>query len=154
MGCNEVAGKDPKRRKRGAFISLPKALLFSREYAALSNGAKVLLIDIAAQYKGYNNGALTAAWKPMRDRGWKSKRGLYRARDELLETGFLVITHYQRSTSRRPIYYAITWEGIDETKHTRDQRPSVVPTPMARAQRAPCARLSPTREWKPRKSRT
>jgi len=106
---------------------LPKRLLLSREYAALRNGARALLIDVAAQYNGYNNGALTAAWKPMQDRGWKSKRGLYRARDELLETGFLVITHYQRSTSRRPIYYAITWEGIDETKHTRDQRPSVVP---------------------------
>lgn len=47
------------------FVALPYSVLNSPLFVALSPYAVKLLIDVAAQYRGDNNGDLSIAWKLM-----------------------------------------------------------------------------------------
>ena len=81
-----------KKRKTsfvGGFLALPLAMLNCPKYRALSSSAVKLLIDIASQYNGKNNGDLSAAWKVMKPKGWRSEATLDRAKKELLEAQFI-----------------------------------------------------------------
>jgi hypothetical protein len=55
------------------FVALPYSVLNSPLFIALSSYAVKLLIDVAAQYRGDNNGDLCIAWKLMKPRGWRSE---------------------------------------------------------------------------------
>lgn len=96
-----------------------------RGYAALYNDflnwptvtrlpprAKGLLLDLAAQYHGNNNGDLTAAWSKMRKRGWRTERVMRAALKELLVAGVLIETRPSRkvASSTKPLcaLYACT----------------------------------------------
>ena len=108
-----------KRNTKVRYVGLPKHMIESDEFVALSPRAKALLIDVALQYNGFNNGALVASWAHMRDvRGWRSKAALSSSRKELVDTGFLVITHYQGRQKKLPTYFAITWRAVDDTEHS------------------------------------
>ncbi|WP_426176304.1 hypothetical protein [Massilia sp. TWR1-2-2] len=81
-----------KKRKDvivGAFLAVPLAVLNSPKYRALSGSAVKLLFDIASQYNGKNNGDLSAAWKIMKPKGWRSEGTLDRAKKELLAAEFI-----------------------------------------------------------------
>lgn len=104
-------GRNRRSRASEPFFSFPKSILNSSEYSALSAIAVKLLVDLAAQYNGRNNGDLCAAWKLMRLRGWKSHDTLYRAIKELESTGFLERT--RQGGRNRPNLYAISWLAID-----------------------------------------
>jgi hypothetical protein len=71
-----------------------------------------LLIDVAAQYRGTNNGDLSASFTLMKKRGWTSKDQLQKALTELLDRGFLILTRQGGRTM--PSLFALTWESIDE----------------------------------------
>ena len=59
------------RKESGRFTLLPHAVLNTDDYIGLSTKSKALLVDLAYQYNGKNNGDLTAAMAILRDRGWK-----------------------------------------------------------------------------------
>lgn len=110
--------RDAKRkRERGAFLALPVAVLNSQTYARLSPHAVKLLLDLGSQYRGDNNGDLSAPWKLMRPRGWRSEETLSKAKQELLQARFIV----EMRKGRRPnvcTLYALTWFNLDpSTKH-------------------------------------
>jgi hypothetical protein len=65
---------------------------------SLSFSAKALLIDVAMQYQGGNNGDLAVTWKLMRRRGWSSETTMHKAKAELLEKGLL----FETRKGRRP----------------------------------------------------
>ena len=101
--------RHPKRRHQEPFIGFPKHMVESNEFLALGPRSKSLLLDVAVQYNGFNNCAAVASWAQMRDfRGWKSKSALAKARKELVETGFLLITNYQGRYTKLATYFAIT----------------------------------------------
>lgn len=104
--------KTKGRRESGSFVALPHAVIGSDEWAALSAQAVKLLLDLYSQYKGKNNGDLTLAWSIMKPRGWKSKETLYRARDELMEAGWIICA--RQGGRHIPSLYAVTWQAIDE----------------------------------------
>ena len=113
--------RHPKRRNKERFVGLPKHMVESEEFVALCPRSKVLLLDVALQYNGFNNGALVASWAHMRDvRGWRSKAALSKSRKELVDTGFLLITDYQGKYTKLATYYAITWRSIDATNHSAE----------------------------------
>jgi len=91
---------------------MPHEILESEFYAALSSPAVKLLLDLGAQYRGTNNGALCAAWTVMGKRGWRSKGTLYRALRELQGKGFICKT--RQGGKHRASLYAITWRPIGE----------------------------------------
>ena len=80
------------KRDGGAFIKVPLAVLNSTAYLGLGAHARMLLFDLAAQYRGDNNGDLCAAWKVMRPRGWKSEDTVNRAKRALLASCLIVET--------------------------------------------------------------
>ena len=108
------------------FLALPHSLLDSNQYIALTRNAQALLVDIASQYKGNNNGDLSAEFSKMKKRGWHSKTSLFKARRELVDAGFLIVTRTRGRLSKLPTCYAITWRAIDATKNTVDVSPTRV----------------------------
>ncbi len=82
-----------QKRESGGFIALPFAVVRSPELAGLGPHAVKLLFDLLQQYNLRNNGDFSMSFeKGMRARGWKSKQTLNKARLELLESGFIVIS--------------------------------------------------------------
>jgi hypothetical protein len=99
------------RRESGSFLLLPHAVLNSANCIALSAYAKALLLDIAAQYKGSNNGDLAACWRLMQPRGWKSRDTLSRALRELIHFGLIDLA--RQGGLHRASLYALTWRAVD-----------------------------------------
>lgn len=103
--------KNKGRAVRGSFLLLPHAVINHPNYLALSIYARALLIEIASQYKGANNGDLTAAPKIMKARGW-SESTVGRKAQELLQAGFIQKT--RQGGRNKCNLYAITWQPIDD----------------------------------------
>lgn len=110
--------KHKGRATSGGFLALPHAVMDSPAFRGLSAHALKLLIDLAAQYRGANNGDLSAAWAVMRERGWKSRDTLAKALRELLEAGLIERTREGgrpgKGGNRVCALYALTWLAIDD----------------------------------------
>ena len=107
-------------RGRASFAKLagiPFSVLESANYGNLTAYGKALLLDIRAQYRGFNNGNLDATWSRLSKQNcWRSKQTVNHAIQELIYYGFIICvrrgkriggTHY-------PSLYALTWEPIDD----------------------------------------
>ena len=116
------------RRDNGAFFRMPVAVLDSDNYKALSFKSRALLLDMGAQYRGYNNGDLAAAWSMLRCRGWKSKDTLQRALRELLDAGMIELT--RQGGLHCCSLYAFTWLAIDECGGKLDVSATIVPSSL------------------------
>jgi len=83
------------------------------------------LVDLAAQYNGYNNGDLSATKKTMLDRGWNSGDQLNKAKREAEERGLIRVT--RQGGRNRCNLYALTWFAIDECRGKHDATPTSKP---------------------------
>lgn len=102
---------------------LPKAMLESAEYAALTAAEVKLLLDIAVQFNGYtNNGDLHCNFALMKVRGWRSQATLWRALSGLLEKGFLIKT--RQGGKHRCSLFAVTWREVHDCKGKHDSSPT------------------------------
>ncbi|MEX2326317.1 MAG: hypothetical protein WD558_01175, partial [Pseudomonadales bacterium] len=63
-----------KHTVRPSFAGIPRHVIQHPDYQALSGNAVKLLVDLAFQYRGKNNGDLTTAWHVLKHRGWKSRQ--------------------------------------------------------------------------------
>ncbi len=100
----------------GPFGALPKVVWEHPDYCALSGSAVKLLMDLACQYNGRNNGDLTVAHSVLKLRGWASRGTISRAIQELLDADLVICTREGRFTNPggRCGLYALTWKPIDE----------------------------------------
>lgn len=99
-------------RDPGGFVALPWLVLESPAYRALSHPAKALLIEVALQFHGDDNGRMVLTRKYLAPRGWNSADVIHRATHELLQAGFI----YQTVIGMRPnkaAWYALTWLSLD-----------------------------------------
>lgn len=112
------------RRDSGSFAAIPHDILDSPEWAKLSAYAVKALLDLFAQYRGTNNGDLSATWSQMQRCGWRSKDTLYRALQELLVKGWIVKT--RQGGIHKPTLYGVTWKPIDPCDGKLDMKPSRV----------------------------
>lgn len=110
-------GRDKRRSKAGrdagGFSAIPWAVLDSQAYRALSYPARALLLEMARQLRGDNNGSLLCSRAYMANRGWKSWDVVHRAKGELLAAGFL----HETVMGQRPnkaSWYAVTWLTLDK----------------------------------------
>ena len=106
------------RQSTGSFLRLPHHVLQHETFKTLSTRATKLLIDIAVQYRGNNNGDLSATLSLMRDRGWNSSDQLDKAKKELV--GNDVIRVARQGGLNKCNLYALTWFPIDECKGKLD----------------------------------
>jgi hypothetical protein len=106
-----------KRRFKGGkinepFVAVYRTVLECRAMEGLSGRACKLLMGLMAQYRGDNNGDLTAAWGVMKDRGWSSKATLQAAKIELIKAGFVYITR-KGAFPKTTELLALTWFALD-----------------------------------------
>ena len=104
------------RRETGRFVAFPHTVIKTQDYIGLSYKSKVLLMDLALQYYGSNNGDLTVALAVLRNRGWKRQATISEAVKELLDADLIIRTREGqfRNPHSRCALYAITWQPIDE----------------------------------------
>ena len=120
------------RRLKDHALIIPHSVLKSPAYRMLSATGVKLLIDIAGQYKGFNNGDLHCTMSLMRESGWRSPTTLHKAKRELLEAGLIERTR-DGDIFRGVSLYAITWRPIDKciNAKTGNPRHDVKPTERA-----------------------
>ena len=111
-----------KKRDSGPFVALPLSVLNGMEYLGLNSYARMLLVDLAVQYRGNNNGDLSMAFKQMKLRGWKSEDTLSKAKRDLLEAGLIVETRKGARPNKCSLF-ALTWHALDECKGKLDISP-------------------------------
>ena len=106
--------------KRG-YIAIPHMVMDSDDYRNLPPNAVKLLNALIYQYRGKNNGDLTAAFSYMQGFGFKSKETLTRAIKQLLEAKLIIRTRLGWFTNPggRCALYALTWLPINECKGKR-----------------------------------
>lgn len=99
-------------RVPGRFVAMPHDVLESPAYLCLSHPARALLFEFALQYRGDDNGRLLCSRKHLAKRGWNSHDVIARAKQELLDAGFI----HETAKGQRPnkaSWYAVTWQVLD-----------------------------------------
>ena len=110
-----------KGRSMGdSFIRIPHHVANHERFRTLSPRATKLLIDLLAQYRGYNNGDLCAPLSLMQERAWNSSDQLQKAKNELIERDVIIVT--RQGGLNKANLYAVTWFPIDECKGKLDVR--------------------------------
>ena len=94
------------------FTGIVHSVFESPSFATLSPHACKLLLELAGQYRGNNNGDLTVAWSRVKKRGWKSRTTLWRSKAELIEAGFVYVTRKGHMPSTCELL-ALTWFALD-----------------------------------------
>ncbi|MDP3334540.1 MAG: hypothetical protein Q8S55_21525 [Methylococcaceae bacterium] len=100
----------------GAILIVPHVVLNSAAYLTLSGRAVKLLYDLTMQYNTYNNGALLASFRYMKEkRGWTSADQLAKAKAELIDKSLIVQT-VQGLLPNKASWYGLTWLALDNIK--------------------------------------
>lgn len=102
-----------EKRDGGGHVAIPVSVLNGAAYLGLGAHARMLLLDLAAQYRGNNNGDLCLAWKLMKPRGWKSEATLNKAKKALLEAG-LIVEARKGARPNKCALIALTWYALDD----------------------------------------
>ncbi|TQE98268.1 MAG: hypothetical protein FKY71_14740 [Spiribacter salinus] len=119
MAHNNVNNKG--RRIRGRFAHLPHAVMNHPVVSSLSHAQFRVLMLMAGQFDGHNNGALGLTAKQAANQGIGSERTFYSALAELERRGLIERTHPPSRVPPRPTMYALGWRGLDPTEYTRHQ---------------------------------
>lgn len=114
------------RSEGGTFFAIPHAVMHSPNWRALPPRAVKLVCDLGGQYRGSNNGDLTAAWRIMQPLGWNSRATLADAVSDALRFGMIEKT---RQGGRHACnLFALTWLPIHECGGKLDRAATRVPS--------------------------
>lgn len=114
MALNRRKGKG--RADKGTFTLIPHAVMDSEDFRALSGGALKVLFCLMRQYRGGNNGDLSAPFSKVKEWGLNSRTTLAKALRELQDRSLIVCTREGRFIKPGGCcaLYALTWHAIDE----------------------------------------
>ncbi|GCL61023.1 hypothetical protein AQPW35_01040 [Rubrivivax pictus] len=130
-------------RDGGQFLALPHVVLQSPGWAQAGHTARSLLIDIACQYTGRNNGRLVATLDHLSRQGWKSPAVIGQARQELIACGLLAEVR-KGGFPNRAAWHALTWLALDQSDGL-DFSPRSYETLHRRAYMRPVPYVRPSR---------
>jgi hypothetical protein len=116
--------KAKARRDEPSFVRFQHRMLKDPRFLALSGKAVKVLMYLAGQYNGTNNGDLSLAIKIARREGLAGNSNLRRAAKELVEAGFIVLT--RQGGRHRCSLFALAWFPIDECGGKLDLSPTRV----------------------------
>jgi hypothetical protein len=117
---NTMIGKG----RNHSFVQFPHYMLTDPALLSLSGKACKLLLYLAGQYRGDNNGDLQATYKLAAAAGWTSKANLASAIAELEEACFIERT--RQGGRHRCSLFALTWFPINDCDGKLDVRASRV----------------------------
>lgn len=108
--------KSKGRKGSGRFAGIPHAVMNHPDYIAVSANAVRLLLEMARQYNGHNNGDMSAAFSVMKKRGFKSKTTLAKSLRELEVRDLIRCSRPWRfiNPGSQCALYALTWLAVDE----------------------------------------
>lgn len=117
-------GRKPPRRR---FAGIPHDVMNHPDYLNLQGSAVKLLLELARQYNGHNNGDLCIAFSILRERGFNSKSTISNNIKKLIEAGLVIQTRqgYFIDGKGQCALYALAWQPIDDIK---DRQLDVKPT--------------------------
>lgn len=104
------------RAESASFFALPHALLESPVFASLKGGELKVLLGLMGQYRGNNNGNLSASHLQVKQWGVGSKETLTKALSKLQEVGLIIRTREGAflNPGGRCALYALSWLTIDD----------------------------------------
>lgn len=103
--------KHTGRRSSETFVRLPHPMIQSPAFFALSGAAMKMLLFLAAQYNGRNNGDLSATKSMVEAAGVCAASKSKELLAQLEEAGFIAQTRH--GIKKQCNLYALTWVGID-----------------------------------------
>lgn len=109
------------KNKKSSFAGIPRWIINTDAFKSLSYSAVTLLLLLAYQYKGKNNGDLVITHSLLRSY-FKSNTTMYKAKDELYVKGFIDINAYGGKSydgKKLPHLYALTWASVDDFINTK-----------------------------------
>jgi len=106
------------RRETGNFVLMPHCVIDSGNWTRCGGSATRLLLELARQYNGQNNGDLCASISVLKRSGWRSSDVLSHALAELRHYGFIELT--RQGGLHRASLYALAWKPIDTCKDKLD----------------------------------
>jgi len=105
-----------KGRKVNAksYAGIPRVVMESDKFKSLSGSAVKLLLELSYQFRGHNNGDLTTAFTVLRERGWKARGTVDKAKQELLAADLIVCTREGRFMNPGGVcaLYGLRWQPI------------------------------------------
>lgn len=109
-------GKATGRGKSESYAAIPRQVMRSADFRALGPNAVRVLLWLAHNFKGRNNGDLAATLSLAKYWGIGGKDTLSNAIEQLIEAGMIVRTREGRFTNPggRCALYALTWLPIDD----------------------------------------
>jgi|LauGreDrversion4_2_1035121.scaffolds.fasta_scaffold3067143_1 hypothetical protein len=87
-----MAKKRAPERLSERYAGIPHAALDSVAYQGATMSARCLLMELARQHNGSNNGHLQPSQKYLFKRGWKSADTIFRAKEELIRRRLVILT--------------------------------------------------------------
>lgn len=104
------------KSKAPPFAMLQKAMIQSPGYRSLSFVARVVLIELLAQFNGANNGDLSATRTMAKDWGIGSAHTLQKALTELEESGWILVSRNSVFSKHgaRCALFALAWLPVNE----------------------------------------
>jgi hypothetical protein len=114
----------PRKRNKantvyGQYVGIARDALSSSRFMQLRPGSVKLLLDMLADWNGFNNGNLGASITTLKGRGWRSTSTLAICLEELLNAGFIARTIMPGR--RRQAFFAVTWADLGEAKDLKRQ---------------------------------
>lgn len=140
-----------RTRREDPFAMLPDEVLRSDACRTLPHPPHRVLVALAAQFYGKNNGSLSLTRKTAAEYGLGNPYALERSLRELEERGLIVRTRPGSRIPPRSAFYALTWWPIHDPKpgDPHDARPTVKESNAWAAWRAqpPKKKKSPVQYW-------
>lgn len=108
--------KHKGRADTGTFFKWPHAVMDSDSFLGISGSALIVLMFLVRQFRGNNNGDLSAVFSRVEKWGIGSKSTLAKALAELQDRELILRTREGRFTNPGGCcaLYALTWLAIDE----------------------------------------
>ncbi len=116
------ASRNKRKRGGGRFARLPVAVLGHVSVTTLPHAAFRVLVLLAAQFTGYNNGSLGLTAKQASAAGIGSDRTLYSSMRNLESRRLIQMTYPASRVPPRPTMWALTWLPSDDTRYTQSTR--------------------------------
>jgi hypothetical protein len=88
----------------------------------LTHAAFRVLVLLAAQFSGFNNGAIGITAKQAMESGIGSDKTLYRSLRELELRQLVELTYPASRVPPRPTMWALTWLPLDDTRYSQSTR--------------------------------